>query len=178
MQENTLIYLQNIQLLFSVYIIPKNTNVPTTCPCFPALPGFSVFRIFCKSLRWSLHEELHHSDREEIRHPQLPDWSHRRQLRNGFVFRPWPRHIKSAEPELFTPSVTKPFFLSSVTGRKPLGRGLCELLWRQAPSSQADRYWLCDHGVGILPRDSASLPAGAVSTTLTSCLSFVLFSIV
>lgn len=110
MQENTLIYLQNIQLLFSVYIIPKNTNVPTTCPCFPALPGFSVFRIFCKSLRWSLHEELHHSDREEIRHPQLPDWSHRRQLRNGFVFRPWPRHIKSAEPELFTLSLTKPFF--------------------------------------------------------------------
>lgn len=110
MKENTLIHLQNVLLLFSVNLIPKNTNVPTTCPCFPALPGFSVFRIFCKSLRWSLHEELHHSDREEIRHPQLPDWSHRRQLRNGFVFHPWPRHIKSAEPELFTPSVTKPFF--------------------------------------------------------------------
>lgn len=62
--------------------------------CFPALPGLPGICIFCQSLCWSLHEELHHTDWKTVWYPKLPDWCYRWQLRNGYaLFFYWMQHV-------------------------------------------------------------------------------------
>lgn len=61
--------------------------------CFPALPGLPGICIFCQSLCWSLHEELHHTDWKTVWYPKLPDWCYRWKLRNGYALFYWMQHV-------------------------------------------------------------------------------------
>lgn len=56
---------------------------------FAAFSGLSCICFLCKSVERSVYEELCHSDREALQHPQFPHRSYRWQLRNGSV----PRYL-------------------------------------------------------------------------------------